>query len=267
MKRQWVMIRGMMSESFHWWDFLPRLRDSFPHDEFHTPDVLGTGRTGHLPTPVKLDANVAALREQVPGSGKKIIFGFSLGGILGLEWAYRHPDEVEALVLINISLGNAPIYRRMRPGALGKIARFSLVPPGERRDELSLAMTTALPPDKRRELAPHWAKRAAEFPVLPRNFFAQIALAGQARFRPAPPPAPVLMLASGRDQVVHPECSDRIARAWNVPLALHPTAGHDLSLEHPDWILERLRSWDALHPRPQSFVDGGRGGEGQAVHP
>lgn len=261
------MIRGMMSESFHWWDFLPRLRETFPQDEIHTPDVLGTGRTGHLPTPLRLDRNVAALREQVPSTGKKIIFGFSLGGILGLEWAYQHPEEVEALILINISLGNSPIYRRMRPGALRQIARFSMVPPGVRRDELSLAMTTALENEKLRELAPHWAKRAAEYPVRPMNFFAQVALAGRAKFRAEPPPVPLLMLASGQDQVVHPECSTRIANTWKVPLELHPTAGHDLSLEQPEWILERLRNWQALSPDAQSFIDGRGHGQRHGVNP
>lgn len=267
MSRQWVMIRGMMSESFHWWDFLPRLRDAFPDDEFHTPDLLGTGRSGLERTPTSLVRNVNAIRQQVPGNGRKIIFGFSLGGIIGLEWAYLNPHEVEALVLINISLANSPLHHRMRPGALRKIARFSLVRPGVRRDELSLGMTTALPLERCRELAPHWAKRAEEYPVHPMNFFAQIRLAGSARLRPTPPPVPILMLASGQDQVVHPECSGRIARAWNVPLHLHPEAGHDLSLEQPDWIVERLRNWSVLNQTVKGIVHPGRNGQDDSVNP
>lgn len=219
------------------------------------------------PTPVCLTQNVAALRAQVPAAGKKWILGFSLGGILGLEWAYQHPDEIAGLVLINISLSNSPIYDRMRPGALGRIARFSLVPPGTRRDELSLAMTSGLPVDRVRELAPHWAKRSEEFPVLPQNFFAQIRLAGSARLRPQPPPSPLLLLASGRDQVVHPRCSTRIAKAWGVPLKVHEDAGHDLSLSHPEWLLEQLRDWQALRPTPQQFIDRRGYGDRDAVNP
>jgi len=248
-QRQWVLIRGMMSESFHWWDFLPRIRESYPDDHFVTPDVLGNGRTGNLRTPLTLQRNVSALRSQVTSSGRKVIFGFSLGGILGLEWSFSHPEEVEALVLINVSLGNSPLHLRMRPSALSHILRFSLIPAGPRRDEQSLAMTTNLPRMRLKELAPHWAQRAQEFPVRPSNFFAQMLIAGQAKMRPAPPPVPILLLASGQDKVVNPECSRRIARAWNLPLHVHPTAGHDLSLEHPDWILEKLANWQDLQKR------------------
>ena len=42
------------------------------------------------------------------------------------------------------------------------------------------------------------------------------------------------------DRLVSPRCSQRLAAAWKVPLALHPSAGHDLPLDDPDWLLAQL---------------------------
>ena len=115
-----------MSESYHWWNFLPQLQERFPQDIFHTADILGNGRLNNHKTPLSLSKNIQALREQAPEHGKKILFGFSLGGMLALEWAHRHADEVAAVVLINTSLNNSPFYKRMTPYSFGRIFQSAL---------------------------------------------------------------------------------------------------------------------------------------------
>lgn len=244
--KHWVLVRGLMSEAFHWWDFLPRLQARFPSHHFHTADILGNGPTGHQATPLRVDRNIHALREQVRVPAKKIILGSSLGGMMALEWAYAHPDEVEAVVLINCSLASAPFYRRMRPGALAEIFKFSAFARGIERDILGLRLTTGLSRERCIELAEHWAARSKEYPVRPLNFFAQVGLATRVPMRTLPPPVPLLLMASRNDRVVHPECSERIAKAWKLPLILHPHAGHDVSLEDPDWLVTQLENWSYL---------------------
>jgi hypothetical protein len=34
-----------------------------------------------------------------------------------------------------------------------------------------------------------------------------------------------------------------IARRWNCPIAIHPTAGHDLPLDDGVWIAKQVHDW------------------------
>lgn len=238
----------MMSEPFHWWDFLPQLKDAFPQDLFQLPYLRGTGPAGRSLTSLRVEKNLEFLREQVRPAEKRprILLGFSLGGMLALEWAYRHPQEVDAVVLINCSLNRSRFYRRMTPFAIAQIYKMTRQSCPLHRDEMSLAMTTNLPPERIRELAPHWSSRSEEYPVHPLNFFTQLALASRIPLRKNPPSASLLLLNSGKDRVVHPQCSLDIANAWGLPLHTHPEAGHDLTLNDPQWVVDKLKSWEFL---------------------
>lgn len=246
--KEWVLIRGMMSEPYHWWDFLPQLQEAFPQHKFHLPHVYGTGPTGRALTSQSVHKNLAYLRQQIHASTNqpRVLLGFSLGGMLALEWAYQHPEEVDAVVLINCSLNKSRFYHRMTPFAFGHIFKMSRQKDSLRRDEMSLEMTTNLPPERIRELAPHWRQRSEDFPVSPLNFFTQLGLATRFPLRAQPPSAPVLILSSGKDRVVHPQCSKDIATAWQLPLHVHEEAGHDLTLNDPQWVVDKLKNWSHL---------------------
>lgn len=232
-----------MSESYHWWDFLPQLQKRFPHDSLHTADILGNGPFFNKRTPLSVGRNIQALREQVPSEGKKILFGFSLGGMLALEWAHRHPDEVDSLILVNCSLNNSAFYKRITPSSLYHIFRSGLESDTQKREEAILRMTTAqLPRERISEIAQDWGRRGKEHPVRPTNFLWQLGVATLIPQRKEPP-APVLILSSGKDRVVHPDCSRKIARNWNVPLNFHPDAGHDLTLDDPQWVLQHVEQF------------------------
>ena len=137
--KEWVLIRGMMSEPYHWWDFLPQLKKAFPQHTFHLPHVHGTGPTGLSLTSQSVSKNLTYLRQQIKSSKKRprILLGFSLGGMLALEWAYQHPDEVDAVVLINCSLNKSRFYHRMTPFAFGHIFKMSRQKDSLRRDEMA----------------------------------------------------------------------------------------------------------------------------------
>jgi pimeloyl-ACP methyl ester carboxylesterase len=67
-----------------------------------------------------------------------------------------------------------------------------------------------------------------------------------ARYRaPAQAPAPTLILASRNDALVDPSCSEELARRWRVPVRMHASAGHDLTLDDPDWVVDQIRGWVA----------------------
>lgn len=241
--KNWVLVRGIVSEEYHWWKFLPMMKKRFSLHNVYTADIVGNGKTRDFLTPLSVRENVRALRLQTPDKGKKILFGFSLGAMLATEWAYEHPEEVEALVLINPSFNNSSFYKRISPNALLNIFLLSNQTDHHRREEMTLKLTTGLQGTEIQKIARHWGKRGQKYPTNPVNFVRQLILASRIRLRMPPPHVPTLLLVSGQDRVVHPDCSKKISKAWGVPMKVHPTAGHDMTLEDPAWVLDQVEQW------------------------
>jgi pimeloyl-ACP methyl ester carboxylesterase len=76
-----------------------------------------------------------------------------------------------------------------------------------------------------------------------RNVIRQLVAA--ANYRGAAPTAkiPILVLTSTEDRLVDPACSRALAAHLGAPVREHPTAGHDLPLDDPDWVVDRIREW------------------------
>ena len=51
---------------------------------------------------------------------------------------------------------------------------------------------------------------------------------------------PLTVLASNGDRLCSPIASRRLAARLGAPLHVHPTAGHDLPLDDPDWVIARM---------------------------
>jgi hypothetical protein len=57
---------------------------------------------------------------------------------------------------------------------------------------------------------------------------------------------PVLLLNSLGDKLVSPSCSAAIQKEFSLLLEVHSTAGHDIPLDAPDWMIEKLILFTAL---------------------
>jgi len=51
------------------------------------------------------------------------------------------------------------------------------------------------------------------------------------------------VLVSEQDQLVSADCSHAIARQWDVPIQVHPSAGHDLTLDDGPWVVQQVLLW------------------------
>jgi hypothetical protein len=38
-------------------------------------------------------------------------------------------------------------------------------------------------------------------------------------------------------------CTLAIQKKWGGSLAIHPSAGHDITLDEPRWVADRLKEW------------------------
>lgn len=243
----WLLLRGLIREARHW-EGLPEQLAVALQEPVRALDLPGNGAHWREASPTSIDGMVDALRRQLGDSGSSgphRLLALSLGGMVALRWAQRFPDEVKCLVMINSSLrGIAPFYQRLRPRQYPRLLTTLLRSlDHEQRERLILRMTTRLQSDLP-ALARRHARWQREAPVSKANMMRQL-LAAAKGFSPPQelPGLPALLLASRSDEMVCWRCSQAMAERWGWPLELHPNAGHDLPLDDPDWVVERIRQW------------------------
>ena len=88
-----------------------------------------------------------------------------------------------------------------------------------------------------------WVGYAFDCPVTRTNILRQLRAAITYRAAQIAPRVPVLLLGGQQDQLVNVECSLALAQHWGCPIRLHPTAGHDLPLDDPAWVAQKVREW------------------------
>lgn len=247
MKKNWIFIRGLARHSIHWGPLIDIFKQKFPGDEIELLDNSGTGNQAHIPSIMSIEESVRDLRRRskLLLKGPVHLMTISLGSMKGIHWADQYPNEIASLTVINTSdPGNSKFWERMQPHNYAKIiGAIGKRPKPEDMEEMIFEMIAPSTPDREK-----WAKIFAEQkPISSLNFARQLIAAGKFRLPLKKPPVPLLMLASPNDRLVNPICSEKIAKQWNQQIYWHPTAGHDISLEEPEWVCDQIR----LHLFPE----------------
>ena len=244
----WVLLRGLMREQRHWGRFPNQLAETVAGAEVVTPDLPGNGQRHALRSPTTVADMVAFCRQDLLARGVRppySLLALSLGGMVAVEWASRHPGELTRCVLINTSMRpHSRFHERLRWQNYGAIVRQLLDGGVERQERLILRLTSRHgDAAERAGLLKRWLGYQREFPVTRANALRQLWSA--ARFRaPAERPAvPLLVLSSAGDQLVDPRCSRRLAQAWQAEHREHPDAGHDLPLDDGTWVAGQVGKW------------------------
>ena len=251
----WVFLRGLTRESRHWGEFPEVFRNTIADAEIVTLDLPGNGSLNRMESPLRVEQMADYCHAEMQARGLSppyFLLAMSLGAMVAVAWAERHPRDITAAVLISTSLRPfSPFYRRLRPANYLRLLRLFGARPGDRELEMAILQTTTWLVSDPAVVIEQWLQWRRENPVSPRNALRQLLAA--ARYR-APRERPIehfLLLAGARDALVDPLCSRQLAAAWGAPLAVHATAGHDLPLDDAAWVLEQVASWlDRVHPAP-----------------
>lgn len=243
----WVLLRGLTRETRHWGDFPAKLQFMLGDASVIAIDLPGNGSLREQRSPDTVEAMVERCRAQLQRreiDGPCNLVAMSLGAMVVVAWAARYPGEVGRCVLINTSMRPFSVFhQRLRPTnylALLRLALFGSTP--EKWEETILRITSS-DAQAHANVLPQWAAYRRQLPVSRANAIRQLVAAARFRAPEQKPTADILLLASARDALVAPCCSRAIATAWQVPLALHPTAGHDLPLDDPQWVARQIRDW------------------------
>jgi pimeloyl-ACP methyl ester carboxylesterase len=243
---RWLLLRGLMRETRHWGDFPKilekKLLETDPSATVEVIDHPGFGTEHKRKSPTSISGIVDDDRKRFEPRYQEpaILVAISLGGMVAMDWVYRHPNDFKFLFLINSSArGASKITDRMQPKNWPHAFRMALMRDQSKREEQILSLTTRLSGEG---LAAQAEKNFALFlerPYTTRNALRQIF--GATSFE-APPklPIPGQIIVSETDDLVRAVCSYELADRFGYPVKSNPTANHDLSLDDPEWLANAI---------------------------
>lgn len=243
---RFVLVRGLAREAGHWQQFDRGLLEQFPDAVVERHDLPGNGSRWRERSPLDTASMAADLREQVWSRGRQgvVLVAISLGAMVCFDWRQRWPaDPLLGLVAINTSIGGLcrPWQRLRAPALLSTLATLARSD-AVARERAILELTTSEHREDL-ELAHRYAALYDARPIARANVLRQMIAAARFRATKAPSQVPVLLLSSAADRMVDPACSRQIAAAFAAQIAVHPSAGHDLTLDDPRWCSEQIAAW------------------------
>ncbi|WP_427983199.1 alpha/beta fold hydrolase [Agarivorans sp.] len=247
-QRPIVLLRGLVREQRHWGAFKQLLQQRYPARPVLSFDVPGNGQLSHLPSAWHIAELRQSLRIQLRLCDVDVrnvdLLAISMGGMLALDWARAHPEEVHSMLLINPSnAAFSPFYQRLNYQSYLKLLGCIFARTAASRERRIMQLSSRFATLHQAELD-DWCSWAEQCPVSLSNAFKQLVAAARFKLELAPS-VPLLLLASRRDQLVNVRCSQVMAQTWGCELRCHPSAGHDLALDAPSWTCQQIDQWFA----------------------
>jgi pimeloyl-ACP methyl ester carboxylesterase len=246
-----VLLRGLVRSAAHWGNFPARLQAACG-GRVVCIELPGNGAAHAHASPTTIAAMREAVRAQLRAAGVDApvrVLAVSMGGMVAVDWAASHPDELQGVVLVSSSLrGVSRITQRLRPACWPRLLALWLTSASASAWERTIHELTSVDAARRDEVVARWVELRRREPVSRANALRQLMAAARYAAPARPTAVPMLVLAGQADRLVDPACSITLAERWGAPLLLHPAAGHDLPLDQPDWLIDVLRRWQPDQP-------------------
>ncbi len=243
----WILLRGLTREARHWGDFVPRFATHIDGENVVALDLPGNGAFMSRISPTSVHSMVEFARGQLQIQGLQPpyrLLAMSLGGMVAVDWAQQHPDDIAALVLINTSMRPfGSLTQRLRPASWLSLARLAMRWQNAERVEQAIHWLTCNESLSRHKDLATWLQIREGAPVSAGNAARQLWAAARFSCAAAPPGCATLVLSSANDHLVNPVCSARLATAWQADHQQHPWAGHDLPHDDADWVCRQVADW------------------------
>lgn len=237
-----ILLRGLSRQSAHWGDFPRNIADDLGYTKVVTLDLPGFGSQSDKTFPSTIEEVIENLNLQLAEHRLEspcILIGLSLGGMIALHWASRHPNKFLFVAVINSSLSSlSPFHRRLRPAGLLALLGAIVAPTSKLREIIILSLTSN---NRWKEPSPAtlWVEIGKKKPVRLYQVYRQIKFSAKIK-APARLPIPLLVMGSTGDKLVNFKCSQDIASYYKARFLLHPNAGHDLTLDDPKWVITQI---------------------------
>ncbi len=239
---KWLLLRGLGRHIDHWGKFAEDLSNS--SDQVLRLNFPGIEK-GHQAQSMSIaditdELRAEFLKSRTQGDDWSIC-AISLGGMVAIDWAHRYPQDFKNIVTINSSAtGASKFYQRLRPYAIKTFIELMFEKDIRKREKKILELTTNMIQIDEKRL--DWSEEIARKYSLEKKLVLK-QLTAAAKFRlPGHLNIPLFVLASKHDRLASSQCSKNIAKHFHAPYIEHPNAGHDLPLDDPQWVLNKLEN-------------------------
>jgi len=243
-----VLLHGWALHGGMWGPWLDELAEVA---RLHLFDLPGHGRSSWSPGVHDLAGLAAAVFPFVPPGAA--VLGWSLGGMLALELARRHPRHLRALVLVAATprfLLSPDWDHGMQPDVLAGFAA-GLAQDYRRTVHNFLALQTRGDENAAETLRELRARLSSHGEPDPAALAAGLAILHDADLREHLPQValPTLVIAGEHDRLTPPEAGRELAiRLPAARFVLVPGCGHAPFLSHPEPVSAEVRRFLARHP-------------------
>jgi pimeloyl-ACP methyl ester carboxylesterase len=241
MAKTLVMLRGLARGKHHWGRFVTLMEQAFPEKKVIAIDLAGNGDRYKETSPTTIQAAVEDIRQQLQSINLQPpydVISLSLGGMITLQWLHEN-QEIEKAIVMNTSHAMLPFYQRMRPSAILTIITSVFLLPIHLRERVIFGLNANKDPDQ--EVIQQWITLEKAQSVSFRNLINQIKIAKTFTTSLTISNEKALLLASTHDHLVNVNCSKKIASDFNINIQYHPVAGHEISLDDPNWVIDQAK--------------------------
>jgi pimeloyl-ACP methyl ester carboxylesterase len=230
-----VMIRGLGSNSDHWYAQLPALRRQYRILLFDNPGIARTADQEGSYSISSMAEDVIALMDEV-GFETAHIVSLSMGGMIAQEIAINHPERVKGLVLGVTHCGGE---KQVRPSEAVMKIFAAMIQEGTEKAKMAAGAALFAPETLKShpEIAVRYTEISLRNPVPATILIKQMeAIQGfDAWDRLSRITAPTLVLTADQDVLIPPENSEILAeRIPNAELVIIQGAGHQVFVEQAD---------------------------------
>lgn len=260
-----LLLRGLLREARHWGEFPRILAKGLGLQESSVVclDLPGIGSECERQFPLSIERAKDDVRERWlqmrdadgdSSDSDALLFSVSLGSMIAASWASNHPEDFsKGFVLTNTSVANfSGIQERISLEALSSFAKIMKAGSVLDREKCILQLVSNRCHSDRAFLeqkTTEWAGFAMDQKAMLRLGVRQLFAASRFQLTGSVEQGvPMLCLASLYDRLLSPAATMRVAEFFGADQEFHHSAGHDLPLDDPEWVIQKLHSW--LDQRP-----------------
>ena len=245
----WLFLRGLARDQRHWGKFGEIFSERIKGAKVFMLDLPGMGTERHRSAPLTIHETKNDLRNrwlhlQTQHEGAWNLLSLSLGGMVAMDWCSSHRYDFQKLVLLNTSAGRSlrKLPKRLKPGIWKDMLEVAVTKSTRNKEACILGINSNYGPHRNPELCEQWTQYSREAPNAPLNNLRQI-VAGMNYNPPEKMHLQTLVVGSMADRMVDASCSWELAKKYDAQLVLHDTAGHDLPMDVPEWLVDHIELW------------------------